>query len=134
MIFKPYTAMSSIRSPPVSLATNTSNPISSSNGCCVSGLCKRCPLFCYKHFCAACWVYHIYVQHLCMPTSDHNGAGYIRCKNISNSISCSNGACVRRGRCRKPYYLQAFLRLMCLHARHARAQTLNPAPAGSLHC
>ena len=26
------------------------------------------------------------------------------------------------------------MRLECVHARHARAQTLNPAPAGSLHC
>ena len=45
MIFKPYTAMASIRSPPLSPANNTSNPISPSNGCCVSGLCKSCPYF-----------------------------------------------------------------------------------------
>ena len=45
MIFKPYTAMCSIRSPPLSLANNISNPISSSNGCCVSGLRERAHCF-----------------------------------------------------------------------------------------
>ena len=43
MIFKPYTASVSIRSPPLSIANNTSNPISPSNGCCVSGVSKPAP-------------------------------------------------------------------------------------------
>ena len=95
--------MSSIRPPPFSIAINTSKP-----NLAFKRLLREWPLqkgpLCVQALYAPHVRFTIFTYGICACQHRTTTAPAISpAKTLSNSISCSNGACVRRGRCRMPY-------------------------------